>query len=177
MPNYKFPLAWSDNRLAHNLQQMITAYRFQPVGSSYICEFTDHIYKARSLNSLADLLVANGLEDGTVQFRRRQDLFVRRHESLYGMVTKFKCQHRHRSLRIHPQRLQTIFTNSGRGLKPDVQIWWNDTLGPASRPWRLREYLFPLNASRAHRIVEEFLEFGTDADMLAFKMRWPELWY
>ena len=140
MSSYKFPLVWSDNRLAHNPQQMITAYRFQPVGSSYICEFLGYRYKARSLNSPAALLVANGLEDGTVQFRRRQDLFVRRHESLYGMVLKFKSQHRHRSLRIHPQRLQTIFTKSGRGLKPDVQTWWNDTLDPASRPWRVREY-------------------------------------
>jgi hypothetical protein len=177
MSIHKWPLAWSDNRLAHNPQQLISTYHFQPVHGGYICEFFDHVYKSRSLNTLADLLVTDGLEDGTVQFKRREDLFVRRHESLYGMVAKLKCQHRHRSLRIPPQRLQTLFTKSGRGLRPNVQSWWNDTLSPNSRPWRLREYLFPLNASRAHRIVSEFLDFDTNADLTAFKLRWPELWY
>jgi hypothetical protein len=177
MSIHKWPLAWSDNRLAHNPQQPITTYRFQPARGGYICEFADRIYKSRSLNALAGLLVVNGLEDGTVHFRRREDLFVRRHESLYGMVARLKCQHRHRSLRIPPQRLQTLFAKSGRGLLPDVQSWWNDTLSPQSRPWRLREYLFPLNAMRAHRIVTEFLQFDSDTDMLAFKLRWPELWY
>jgi hypothetical protein len=173
MSIHKMPLAWSDNRLARNPEQMITTYQFQPVRGGFVCEFPDHEYKSFCPYKLADLLVADGLEDGTVQFKRGRQWPIEREESLHGMAALSRISNRR--LIIPHDRISTLFRKSCHRLRPDVQEWWDDTLGAGSRAWRVRRYSFQ-SPRRVTKLVGEFLEFGSDADMLAFKFRWPELW-
>ena len=43
---------------------------------------------------------------------------------------------------------------------------------PASLPWRVRRYAFTPDNRRATKVIETFFEFGSDADMIAFRLRW-----
>jgi hypothetical protein len=132
-------------------------------------------FKRPILVNLPALLAEDGLDDGTVQVDFGHGLFER-HESLLGVVARFRMRLQRASLDISPGRLATLFTKSGRRLRPDVQRWFSDTLDPMSRPWRLRRYASSKGMRRARRYVDEFLEFDSDADLIAFKLRWSELW-
>jgi hypothetical protein len=177
MTIHKMPIAWSDNRLALNPKQLVAGYRFRPTRDGFVYESPNRELRAVERYELAACLVDDGVEDGTVEIRWRSSGMVERFESLHGMAALLRTQLQRRSLNIPRERLQTLFRKSGRGLKPDVQEWWDDTFKDSpSRAWHLRQYLFSPNARRANRMVTTFLEFATDADMLVFKFRWPELW-
>jgi hypothetical protein len=89
MSAHKMPLAWFDNRLAHNPDQMITTYRFQPDRDDLICEFPGLTYRSFDPYSLAAMLVADGHDDGTVQFKRGRRWPFERDESLHGMSCSY----------------------------------------------------------------------------------------
>jgi hypothetical protein len=171
------PLPWSDNRLAFHPRQLVTNYRFRCNRDRALCDFPDYSFRAADHNELADVLQKDGNGDGTVQVEWEHNGIVERYESLYGMASRFRTKLQRADLNIPQDRLRALFTKSGRGLRPDVRQWWGETLSSTSRPWRLRRYVMLGRTHQAHKIVEEFLEFGTDADLVMFKFRWPELWY
>ena len=167
--NRKMPLAWANTSLAHNPAQMITNYRFQSDRDGVVCEFSDHEFRAALATELATMLVEDGVEDGTVQFDTG-DGVIERVDSLHSIAAFART--RSCPLRIPPDRLASLFMKSGRGLRPEVQEWWGDTLGPQSQPWRVRRYRFPPGCCRARKVIETFFEFASDADMVAFRLRW-----
>jgi hypothetical protein len=171
----KAPVPWWDDRLAFNLDQMVTSYRFQADRDCSTCEFPDCRYRAADPDELADLLVRDGLDDGTVQIEFDHNGLFDRHESLHGMAARFRTREQNEWLNIPSDRLAKLFTKSGRGLRPDVQQWWNEVLNPMSRPWRLRRYSSSKSMQRARRSVDQFCEFWSDADLIAFRLQWPEL--
>jgi hypothetical protein len=171
------PLSWSDNRLALNPKQMFTDYRFRPIRGGFICQFPYYAFQSTRPHELATMLVEDGAADGTAEIRSRPNGVVERYESLHALAAHSRTHFQNQSLRIPDNRLQTMFRTSSHGLRPDVQEWWSNTLSEKSRAWRFREYSFSPNVRRARKIVREFLDFDTDADMTAFKLAWPELWY
>jgi hypothetical protein len=174
MPKLTMPLAWSDNRLAHHMNQMVADYQFQTVGDVTTSELRGCRIQAATPDELANLLVAiGGLIDGTVQVTLTNRYLWERHESLHGMAARFRTRGQAEWINIQPGRLATLFVKSGRGLRPDVQQWWDETISPMSRTWRLRCYVGSPYWCRPYaKLVEEVLELHTDADMLAFKFRW-----
>jgi hypothetical protein len=172
MSKYSMPLSWSDNLLAHNLYGMVTSYRFRSAPDRCTFELPDYRFAASGPDELADVLVTNGLQDGTVQVGHLKNGLFDRHESMYGMAARFRARDRFRELNISPDRLSALFVKSGRGLRRDVDDWWNTQLSPASQAWRLRRYAFAPGMRLARRRVDDFLEFGSDTDMIAFKLRW-----
>jgi hypothetical protein len=155
---------------------MITTYRFRPVRGGFTFEFPSYAFQESRPHELATLLVKHGAEDGTVEIRWRHTGVVERYESLHGAAACFRTHLKNEALKIRGDRLQTLFAKTGRGLRPDVREWWENTLSVGSRPWRLRQYFFSPSTRRATKSICEFLEFGSDADTVAFKLRWPELW-
>jgi hypothetical protein len=176
MTNHKMPLAWNDNSLGLNPKQMLADYRFRPIRGGFICEFPDYAFQSTLPHELATMLVEDGAADGTVEIKWRNRGVVERYESLRALVAYFHTHLQNQSLKFPDGRLQTIFRKASHGLRPDVQDWWRNTLSEESRPWRFRHYVFPPNRRRANKVVMEFLEFASDADLSVFKLRWPELW-
>jgi hypothetical protein len=177
MPTRAMPLPWSNNNLALHPRQLVTNYRFRCSPNCALCDFPDYSFRAADHTELADVLQKDGNCDGTVQVEWEHNGSTARYESLYGMAAEFRTKLQRADLNIPQHQLRTLFTKSGRGLRPDVLQWWADTLSSTSRPWRLRRYVMLGRTRQARRIVEEFLEFGSETDMIAFKLRWPELWY
>jgi hypothetical protein len=169
MSAYKMPLAWRDHRLGFDPQKTVTDYRFDREGNGFVCNVSGRVFKAPRPSELADLLTTSGLADGTVEF---DGWYIDRIDSVHGMAVHLKTEAQNASLAIPQQHLSTLFRKSGRGLRPDVSEWWNDTLSPQSRPWRLRHYEFSRQGGRARRKFIDFIEFASDADMLVFKLRW-----
>jgi hypothetical protein len=173
----KMPLRWSDSRLSRNPKQMTTDYRFQSMRSAVVCEFVDCKFQATGPYELAANLVSDGVEDGTVQMNSgSRGVIIERFESLHGMAARWRSIQLG-TLDIPSGRLATLFTKTGRGCRPDVTQWWNDTLSSTSHAWRLRRYLFAPTWQKARKFVDEVVEFSSVTDMIAFKLRFPELWY
>ena len=174
----KMPLPWSDNRLSTPAPEMITSYRFERYSGGMVSRFIDFEYRAKDANRLATKLVEAGFPDGTVQFPGPVAFVNTVHctESLHGMAALWRC--RRSLLKIPRSLLKSFFSKSGRGLRPDMKEWWSDTLNPASRPWRVRRYSYPVSDAglslrrRAKTVIDECLDFASDQDMLMFKMRW-----
>jgi hypothetical protein len=176
MTNQKMPLAWNDNSLGLNPKRMLADYRFRPIRGGFTCEFSDYAFQSTGPHDLATLLVEDGAADGTLEIRSRPTGVVERYESLYALAARSRTHLQNQSLKIPNNRLRTMFRTFSHGLRPDVQEWWSNTLSEKSRAWRFREYSFSPNRRRATKTVREFLDFDTDADLSAFKLRWPELW-
>ncbi len=172
MHTHPMPLRWSDNHLANNLDQMTTKYHFRATRNRSICDFSDHRFQAFDQDELADLLVEDGIPDGTVQVVFQRAGLLVRHESLHGMAARFRTREQNWRLNFPRPRLDALFAKTGRGLRPEIHSWWQDTLSPLSRPWRLRHYVGSLTARRASRKVDTFFEFASDADMTVFLLAW-----